>query len=576
VALGPGAVRCAPEELADERAVAEEVLEALERNAFEEAAQRTRRGLQTLPSSVLLHNLAGSILLLTGDRAGSEKAWRWVRSAAPSDGIAAYGLALVRLSQGRLDEAEELLKEASGHGEAGCCLLARQYLTFLRGAAMSEALGLPDTVRAGRLGLQTALAEARGDAAAAQEAAETLLRDPTLDRYAEYPSVLMTFDRQQPLRWGAPRLPSGILDLPNRPTVTPVAGTAILSAPDSAASYVAFRVDGRFLSVANSRPFRLNWNSATVANGPHVVEVVGFDSTGQEIYCQRTEIVTANADAPVPPETARIAGRLWRLLALKPSRASVAFLAWRAAARAGDQTAAARWLWRASAIDPAAVPRAFTPLPAVRNPGPPLWRGSADEKLVALTFDDGPRPGITEELLEILTREQVPATFFMIGRSVAANPGLVARLAQAGMELANHSYSHPNLAHLSDEEIRAELLRTSACIQDITGTAPVWFRPPGGNVSERVIRVAADLGLRAGMWTVNGEQKETEGAEPLLTHVLRRVQPGAVVLLHNGRRTTVMALPALIQQLRLRGYRFVTLSELAARQRRVPEAPVLQ
>lgn len=576
VAFVPGAASVAMMPAGDEDAMAEAALDAMERGEFQQAAAQLREGLRTLPSSVLLHNLAGAVLLLTGDRAGSVQAWQYVRRAAPTDSLSAYGLAMASLLAGDVATCERLLEEASVSGDAGVCLLGRSYVAFLRDPHAVSSPPLPEAVRLGRDGLRAAVAEARGDTRVALELVQSTLADPTVGRYAEYPSLLMTFDRQKPLSVGAPRLPAGVLNVPRPRGVSPVGGVVSLTVRDWDAAYVALRVDGRLMSVANTRPFRFNWDTATSPDGPHRVEMVGFDSRGDEIYRQQREVVTHNPGAPLSERRRQVLARLWALMALRPSRAALALMAARVAARSSDAATAQRWVWRACAIDPDVVPDAWLPRLTSTGEAEPLWHVTTNEKLVALTFDDGPRPGITERLLEILQREGVPATFFAIGRHAAASPDLVARLAEAGMELANHSFSHPNLARLSEPEVRRELLRTSGCIGDVTGRPPAWFRPPGGNASSRLIRVARSLGLRACMWTVNGEQKELQGAGALTAHVLGAVRPGAVVLLHNGREATVSALETLIRQMKLRGYRFVTVSELAARQVPLEVPPVLQ
>lgn len=567
---------CLAVPLASEREIAAAALEALEKGDVEDAARRTRVGLESQPASVLLYKVAGTILMLTGDRAGSERAFQTVRTFSPADGLSAYALAVLRLEAGDMTAAEKLVNEALSNGDVGMCLALRQYMAYLRRPEGAAAPALPEPQRLARLGLEVAHAETRSDVARMVAAAEELLRDPSVNRYADYGGPLMTFDRRQPIRWSGGRIPVVPRVLPEPPSDGSVSGVVVLRANVTGAAYVAFRVDGQLVAVANTRPYTFNWNTASVPNGPHLVEVVAFDAHGNELSRERRTIVTSNLNAPQSSVPRGLTDKMWSFVSVRPSRASVAWLVARALARSGDAEQSVRWLWRACSVDPMAVPSEWHPRTTVRQPGAPLWSVRTEERLVALTFDDGPKPGITEEILDILSRAGVPATFFVIGRHVAAYPDLVQRLVQAGMEVANHSYSHPNLTRLTDDELRWELLKTSGCLYDITGSAPTWFRPPGGNLTERVVRVASSLGMRACMWTVNGEQKELEGSGPLLNHVLGQVRPGAVILLHNGRRTTVTALPVLINQLRQRGYRFVTLSELVARQYEGSEATVLQ
>lgn len=576
VALTPTMARESRQDSDLERSVLREALDQAERGNFEAAALRTRQGLQAMPSSVLLHNMAGAILMLTGDRSGSEKAFQAVHNLVPDNAIASYGIGLLRLAAGDLAQADLALEAATKHGDAGICLLARQYVAFLRGSRGAASVALPMELDTARRAIALAVAHAEGNGQRVLEDAPVVLNDPTVARYEDYRAALMTFDPAHPIRWGLRPLPRNLLAVQAKAKGIAVSGTVQLRAGDNDASYVAFRMDGKFLAVVNSRPFVLAWDSATVPNGVHIVETVAYDGTGQDIRTTRQEIVTQNASAPAHRDDRLTEARLWRLLALRPSRASVAALAAQAAHKLGDESAARRWSSLALAVDPSVWPdleHIVRPRPVLE---PAFWRAAPQQKLVALTFDDGPRPGITEQILDILTREQVPATFFVIGRHAAASPDLVMRLAQAGMEIGNHSFSHPNLARASDATIRHELVRTNACVEHVTGIAPQWFRPPGGNLSERVSRIAASLGLQACMWTVNGEQKELEGSAPLAAHILAGVRPGAIVLLHNGRQPTVTALPKIIGELRRRGYTFVTISELHARSRDLHLVPVLQ
>lgn len=271
------------------------------------------------------------------------------------------------------------------------------------------------------------------------------------------------------------------------------------------------------------------------------------------------------SDALVRPTDAPSADPevLWRVLGLKPSRAALARMGINAAGAMGDTSGERSLRWLADAIEPPDRPD-----PSVYGSpdraAVPLWTGSPGRRVVALTFDDGPRRGPTERILHILRQHDARATFFVVGRHAAANPDLVAQMAHSGMEIANHSFTHPNLTRLNHRAVQAELIRTSACIAHITGRVPRFFRPPGGRVNDRVLAVAGSAGLRACMWTVNAEYSEHIGPQSVVQHVLSQVRPGAVVLLHNGSSATLTALPEILAALKRRGYEFVTVSELAA------------
>jgi peptidoglycan-N-acetylglucosamine deacetylase len=172
---------------------------------------------------------------------------------------------------------------------------------------------------------------------------------------------------------------------------------------------------------------------------------------------------------------------------------------------------------------------------------------------VALTFDDGPWPHSTEQILNILTQRRAPATFFTVGRQVQRYPDLVRQELAAGMAVGSHSWSHPQpfdrlpLGHLRDEITHGR--RTL----ELLGVRPVGFRPPGGAASATVLAAAQGLGEPTVLWNVDpADWHPGVTADQLVQRVLAAVRPGAIVLLHDGggdRSATVAALPAIIDGL---------------------------
>jgi peptidoglycan/xylan/chitin deacetylase (PgdA/CDA1 family) len=192
------------------------------------------------------------------------------------------------------------------------------------------------------------------------------------------------------------------------------------------------------------------------------------------------------------------------------------------------------------------VPVAFHP--ARGNPGP---------LAVALTFDDGPWPQSTEQILTILVQRRAPATFFTVGRQVERYPELVRWELAAGMALGSHSWSHPQpFDRLPVARVRDEIARGRRTLQPL-GLRPVGFRPPGGAVSPTILATAQELGDRIVLWSVDpADWHPGVTADQLVQRVLVAARPGAVVLLHDGggnRSATVAALPAIIDGLRRLG-----------------------
>ncbi|MEV6975758.1 polysaccharide deacetylase family protein [Kitasatospora sp. NPDC093806] len=198
--------------------------------------------------------------------------------------------------------------------------------------------------------------------------------------------------------------------------------------------------------------------------------------------------------------------------------------------------------------------------------------GRRDTPRVALTFDDGPDPVHTRQVLEILDRYGARATFFCVGHHVAALPDEVRRIADAGHELGNHSWSHPFLPDLTPEQLREQLDRTTEAVARVTGEAPTRFRPPYGGLTPEVLATLAEHPGTVTLWDVDSRDWSRPGPERIAETVLGGVRPGSVVLMHEGagdRGQTVRALPSIIEGLLERGLEPVTVGELAA----VPAAP---
>ncbi|MGW4895266.1 polysaccharide deacetylase family protein [Kitasatospora sp. NPDC004240] len=196
-----------------------------------------------------------------------------------------------------------------------------------------------------------------------------------------------------------------------------------------------------------------------------------------------------------------------------------------------------------------------------------LRGGEVPEPLVALTFDDGPHPEHTPRILDVLRRHEAPAAFFCIGLHALAHPDVVRRIAAEGHTLGNHTWSHAYLPDLGPVELHRQLSFTAEAIAAAGGGPVEWLRPPYGGRSPELLERVARSGLRTALWDVETSDWARPGPEVIAERVLRQVRPGSIVLMHDGggdRSRTAAALPAVITGLRERGYRLVTLDELAA------------
>jgi peptidoglycan/xylan/chitin deacetylase (PgdA/CDA1 family)/GT2 family glycosyltransferase len=203
--------------------------------------------------------------------------------------------------------------------------------------------------------------------------------------------------------------------------------------------------------------------------------------------------------------------------------------------------------------------------------GRTYWEGATDERVVALTFDDGPNGPFTDAVLDILRREGVKATFFLIGKNARLYPEVAARIARDGHVIGNHTDSHPaGFALRPARYQRAEIDRAEESIHAVTGVYPHLFRPPQGIRSPWMMQVLAKDSLVTVTWDEAPGDWLPYSAAQLASYTIAHAHPGAIILLHDGlnlarhpdRSATVDALPTIIDRLREEGYRFVTVPEL--------------
>jgi peptidoglycan-N-acetylglucosamine deacetylase len=200
--------------------------------------------------------------------------------------------------------------------------------------------------------------------------------------------------------------------------------------------------------------------------------------------------------------------------------------------------------------------------------GRSVWRGDPNRRAVALTFDDGPSE-TTPEILAILEKHRALATFFQCGANVERLPEIARAVRDAGHEIGNHSYSHPLLCFRSRRFIEEDLRHAQETIAERTGAAPIWFRAPFGARWFGLGDVQERLGLTGVMWTVIGYDW-SRSTDTVVQHITRRVSPGGILCLHDGRelrpkpdvRATVEAVARIVPILLDQGYKLETVGEL--------------
>jgi peptidoglycan-N-acetylglucosamine deacetylase len=192
-------------------------------------------------------------------------------------------------------------------------------------------------------------------------------------------------------------------------------------------------------------------------------------------------------------------------------------------------------------------------------------RGADARREVALTFDDGPHPDFTPQVLEIMHRYGVTASFFCVGINAAAYPELVARAAEEGHQVGNHTWSHPYLPDLTRDQVLRQVDATNEALAKAAGGENRLVRPPYGARTARMLRWLAGHGMVTALWDVDANDWAQPGADAVVAKVTAEVRPGSVVLMHDsgGDRTqTVAALPRIIEALRSDGYAFVSVDQI--------------
>ena len=193
------------------------------------------------------------------------------------------------------------------------------------------------------------------------------------------------------------------------------------------------------------------------------------------------------------------------------------------------------------------------------------WKSS--EKKIALTFDDGPHPVHTEEILDILAEYNVRATFFVIGQNMNFWGDLVRLEAEAGHEIGNHTYSHGNLKTMEEELIKKEISDTESAVYEYAEVRTKLLRPPEGKLGEDLCRLAQENDYTVVCWSVDTRDWAHTPADVIVNNVLSSVEGGDIILFHDfvsGESPTPEALRKIIPARLDEGYEFVTVSELIA------------
>lgn len=192
------------------------------------------------------------------------------------------------------------------------------------------------------------------------------------------------------------------------------------------------------------------------------------------------------------------------------------------------------------------------------------------EPYIAITFDDGPSPGLTPKLLDMLKERGIRATFYVVGTNAAAYPEILRRMVAEGHEIGNHSWSHPSLTKVGAGGVQSQMEKTNAAIFAAVGVNPKTMRPPYGATNAAINkRLNEEFGMKVIIWSVDPLDWKYRNADRVANTIISQTHPGAIILAHDIHPSTVAAMPRTFDALLAKGYKFVTVSELL----KMDEAP---
>ncbi len=199
-------------------------------------------------------------------------------------------------------------------------------------------------------------------------------------------------------------------------------------------------------------------------------------------------------------------------------------------------------------------------------PPEPIYRGNPEKPMVSFLINVAWGNEYIPEMLETLKKHNVKATFFLEGRWVKENPDLAKMIVDAGHEVGNHSYTHPNLKTMPSSSVREQLIKTNDVIEATTGKKPTLFAPPSGNYRDEVVKIAAEQGMKTIMWSVDTIDWQKPTPQVLIQRVLGKVHPGALILMHPTESTS-RSLETLILSIKEKEYIIHNVSTLLSEER---------
>ncbi|MFZ3091424.1 MAG: polysaccharide deacetylase family protein [Nitrospirota bacterium] len=213
--------------------------------------------------------------------------------------------------------------------------------------------------------------------------------------------------------------------------------------------------------------------------------------------------------------------------------------------------------------------------------GKTYWRGNGSKKEIALTFDDGPHEPYTTQILDILKKYNIKATFFLVGKNIEKHPEIVKQIWEEGHAIGNHTYNHRRFFYTLFPAIREDILKCQGLIKNITGINTSLFRQPLGMRNPSIVKMVEDLNMHMIGWTLRTYDGTDQNPQRIVKRALNRITNGAILVMHDGcdkgrcaKSGTVAALPIILDALTKDGYKFVTVSELLGINPVILDAPL--
>jgi peptidoglycan/xylan/chitin deacetylase (PgdA/CDA1 family) len=383
-------------------------------------------------------------------------------------------------------------------------------------------------------------------------------------------SPIVSFDSAKPLlfpsaklKW-KPTIPKGAA------VVSGVVNLQGNAKAESGIEFVSVYIDDVFAGVTNSQPYEFDWDTTKYVNGLHQVKMEGKNASGMVINSKIIWANVKNEKPYIPPvkegkTVDELMKRIWKHIAISDSKVILHYHLAMLYIKFNDNSNAIRELEFVQGYNPGYKDS----LELLRNLKgrkfnyQEVYSGPSKHKKIALTFDDGPNER-TQEMLDVLSKLNVKATFFIVGYVAETQKDMVQKMFDLGHQIENHSYSHRRFSTLTEKEIELEIAKGAAIIKSITGRTAMYFRPPGGHANNAMKTAAKRQGLNSVFWSILCSPYEGENYGDLAEHVLKNAANGSVILMHNGEPAATSALLTIVPKLRAKGFEFVTLDELLA------------